>query len=755
MDYYTKFGGISKMPGTLRFSDTAGSTWMSLHYFEYFNLASVNTREILGLNGSVLYRIESDQTLTSLKTGLTSEPLLGVSEDYKLFLCSENNSPIKYDGDSVTAWGVKAPGQTESVLEAFSTATGWTTNGTNSLGSTTAGWEGNGLAINKTDTAVLTATATKSSLTIDASSAGAGLGYFLLFIPAGGVSKLATSGTAVSLLVGTSGTTNTNTYTFSIGELVEGWNLLSFTWASADSVGGAGATLSNITDMIITLTFSGTSATKSGFVVDHLYVTDNPYPTGAASAGSGITTGSVLTYRVTFVSKYGQESNAGTASGSVTVSGSNLRVSLTSIPVSSDTQVVARRIYRDLNSDATYRYVTQIDDNVTTTYTDSTGTSSLSKQTPPRAGASVDNSPPNEMTTCALWSGFIFGVDASNRFRLVFSDFATPESFPVNNFNDLDEDITALVPTLDTLLVFTTDSIYQVSGGTTGARSLTFIKVNTTKGCSGVKAVVPWNNFVIAWHDKGPYVTSNGVDSWDLGVAIQDQIDALNPALFSTIHAVENVARQQVLFFVPSSSGDYDTIFCLTIGIGSKGTVAEDGTGIDPQDPRNGFWSKIVLPASNNPRSSCSAESALDTPITLFGCDDGVVYKMNQENEDFAVGSLSSAINSQVETTYVLMGNQIDSRGTPRYLLVNGEGDAASTWTYTVTTAKQIDSEQETVATGTFVLAAGNTSKKISLPSGNYGAAVKVKLANAVAGETATIRLLALQFIPRTSRGVR
>jgi len=95
----------------------------------------------------------------------------------------------------------------------------------------------------------------------------------------------------------------------------------------------------------------------------------------AAGTGSGSLSAGAYTYKITFVTGWG-ETGASAASNSVTA-GANTSMSLTGIPVFSNNNVIARKIYRVSAGGTTYGLVTTIADNVTTIYTDTLADASL------------------------------------------------------------------------------------------------------------------------------------------------------------------------------------------------------------------------------------------------------------------------------------------------------------------------------------------------------------------------------------------
>lgn len=99
-------------------------------------------------------------------------------------------------------------------------------------------------------------------------------------------------------------------------------------------------------------------------------------PPGAATLAAGAAgalTGA-YTYKVTFVTAQG-ETQGGTASNQVTLTAQ--KGSLTAIPTSADSAVIARGIYRTQAGGSTYTLVQYINDNTTTTFTDNATDASI------------------------------------------------------------------------------------------------------------------------------------------------------------------------------------------------------------------------------------------------------------------------------------------------------------------------------------------------------------------------------------------
>lgn len=580
VDYYDVAGGVGKVPGTARRSATAGSGWQSLHHHSGY-LSGVLTRSQYGLAGTTLTKINTDQTLASLKTGLTAEPLYSVSSQDRLHLASANNTPVKIAlDDAVSNWGVASP---------------------------------------------------------------------------------------TSACVATQG---------SAGNVDKG----------------------------------------------------------------------VHRYVITYVSTYGKESNRSDPSVGVTTNPST--VVLTSIPVSPETQVTARKIYRDLDGDAQYRFVATISDNTTTTYTDNASQADISTLTAPEPGGPIDNSPPENMAFVAPFEAYIFGVLASDRNTIVWSEANEPEYWPTVNSRTFHTQITALSPILGGLLIFGTDWMVAVTGGEGGSRSIVFNEVNPELGCVNARSVQRVKQAIMLVYEDGPYLTTNGQDSWYLGSQIRDQIDAARANIPSSF-LIHDRTRFRVLWFLGS------TVFAYNYGNIGTGQVSPEGQGVDSLDLRVGKWSKISFPAAQVTNCTAIVETTADDPEVWLGADNGIVYVFDSNQKNWAVGSSSEAISSILETTYEKLLQDSDREAMLRYLTIKGSGEAASTWTATLYVARDAGGSFERSISRSVVIGPGITSHKYAVPRGYQGAYCKLKLENAVLGERGVVESARVHFVPRPARGER
>jgi len=99
----------------------------------------------------------------------------------------------------------------------------------------------------------------------------------------------------------------------------------------------------------------------------------------AISSGSGLTADSDYIYYLTYYSSSLGRESLPFLIGTVTPTGSNCQVALSSLAESTDSDIDYKRIYRTKAGGSVYYYITEIA-NATTTYTDSTADSSLSTQ---------------------------------------------------------------------------------------------------------------------------------------------------------------------------------------------------------------------------------------------------------------------------------------------------------------------------------------------------------------------------------------
>lgn len=190
-------------------------------------------------------------------------------------------------------------------------------------------------------------------------------------------------------------------------------------------------------------------------------------PTSApsvAAGGAGNPNGTYQ-YKVTFLNAAtGVESNGSPASDEVIVV--NKEIDLTNIPVSSDSQVTRRKIYRLGGTLTDYFLVTTIDDNSTTIYTDDIGDTDLTDL------LVETHDPPPTADKLAEFEGSLF-LTGNPTFpnRVYKSTKYQPEYWPASSFIEVGSEsdpVQTVVAFTSGIYALTKTKIYQVfrPGGT-------------------------------------------------------------------------------------------------------------------------------------------------------------------------------------------------------------------------------------------------------------------------------------------------
>jgi hypothetical protein len=130
-------------------------------------------------------------------------------------------------------------------------------------------------------------------------------------------------------------------------------------------------------------------------------------PTIVAGSASGSLGAGLYSYKVTFVTAFG-ETDPSVASSSITTSSGS--INLSAIPVSADTNVTSRKIYRTASGGASWLLRATIADNTTTTYADTLADASLGTAAP-LAGFNSAMSREIERGYCSRSSPSVFAVE--------------------------------------------------------------------------------------------------------------------------------------------------------------------------------------------------------------------------------------------------------------------------------------------------------------------------------------------------------
>jgi len=744
VDAFDQFQTLGVVPGSTVVSDDHGAPVASLHYFEYFALDGTPQKAILSLADGELNLVDpSTGALTELTDDLIDEHLASVQTLDKIFLTSAGQlhlptGGIKYDGHRVTPWGIIAPGQEETVLQSFNDHS-VLTGSTDATLATVAGISidgGGSTRVNKTGTSTTLAYVQYGSggspLNLNLSAVGLGQGYVWLYLPPGALQKLAASGAAVEIIAGDGSLTNADHYSFQVGELLPGWNLLTWVWGTPDSDDGTGANISDIDAIRYQYNVTGAAVTLSGVLWDKFYSTDEGRPTvalGAAGNPSG-----TYTYRITYLTEYGLESNAGPASEEI-VATSDI-VALSDIPTSSDDQVIARRIYRDIDGDGLYRFVAQLDDNVTTTYNDDIADAGLALVFPPFAGSStIDHSPPGRLYDAILHENRVVGVDPINRFVLKLSDIGDPEAFRLVDEIALEEEIQSLANHAFGTVIYGTDKTFLMTGD--GVSSpIRVDPVNAQLGANGRRTTASVRGFNFTVREGEVFLVGQPADPWCINLPVLDSWEAMTKEELQNMIVIHDRSRFRVVFFESDSEDAWVWQY------GAMGIHQVSGSeSVDPQDLRNGAWFQMRLPDDFQVTCATIVERADDTPELWAGAADGFLYLLQDPGtSEWDVGG-GETVEPSITCAPVPLGSDLGGRGTPRFIELHG-----TPTTVDLEVIVRAAADGEDLATVSWTATFAERNPIVPVPRmATVGSWAQVK----VSGFTGAIRRLRLYYIPR------
>lgn len=186
-------------------------------------------------------------------------------------------------------------------------------------------------------------------------------------------------------------------------------------------------------------------------------------PTAATGAAGALT--GAYQYAVSYYNSTSQHESTRSPISN-TVNPSSQRVGLSSIPVSADTQVDKKRLYRTTAGGGIFLFLTEIN-NADTTYTDNAADSTLGSREAPE-----DNDPPPSFVGIEEWDGRIWGFELnSTTVKFSNDEFLTPagsglphESFSPDNVIDFKATVYAIkkAPTFNELWVHTSLGVIAV-----------------------------------------------------------------------------------------------------------------------------------------------------------------------------------------------------------------------------------------------------------------------------------------------------
>lgn len=789
-DLFRIYGAVSKTYGSTRVLSsvyTEGAVAKKFSWVGFWKNTALNgqtDRQVLTAGGTKLHRVETAGTLTAL-TGagfkITEDWLEGLPHMAQkagdlMFITNQNpdligngNTLVKYDGLEVSRWGLQGPGGEPNVTHRITTVgatppTGpnntWIpTNGTAVADSTTTK-DGYAISMTKTSTGSTNAyIESVLSAPLNANSNHYGSISVYVFIPLGELTKLASANALDIYMSGTtqvsSGITipdfSTNYYRWQvpIGELFEGWNLV--------TLGTSTTSTAEAYDSRLTVAGSVTLSALSAIRLGINAVTAATLPAGIrwsflrsftrgnltsaeGASGSVYSSGDIFSYKITFVNKQGFESNAGPQSADLTLSAGRADIALTDIPVSNDTQVIARKIYRTVAGGSLWIFVDRVDDNTTTTYSDVIADTSLGNTSPPEAGdVSLDHALPPQMGIIKFWRHTMFGAgDPSNPQSVFFSDVDEPEGWPQLNIATLDAKITAIYETYSALIVETELGKWQVTGENPDFR---FDKIINNIGCVGRRAA--GETRIVGWA-----VDRDGMRLYD----------ANNPVKISEPirNKFEDFTKTYLEYMHTLHSKNDNAIFMCVPGATQYSFNSDNYVFQYPVDEvGQGWWWKLNLPSTVNILDMTEMEDSNGESHIYFGSTDGMIYELfDRDSKSWATATSSEAISTQISTKWLRLGqlgegsDQATGRVSPRLIEVIVSGDPC-TWTILIETATGPD-QTTTTSSVTVPVVFGDANEKLmrypvkgTLQPGEY---VRITATQATADVASQLLALRLYF---------
>lgn len=781
-DHFTQYGAISKPPGSKRvlssiYKESGAAKKMSaIMFYKAPDLDGQILRHPLVAGGTKLHRIETDGSLTALTgtgkpiTETRTEGLVHASELFDDFLLIQNqdpdlvgngDTPVKYDGNDIHRWGIIPPGSEESVKESFDDASSFTASGVTASDESTTTQDGAATKVDKDSTSQVNGDLTKTLSAFTINAAIPDRAQVHIYIPRGELKNFSEGTTpAVQVFVGDDLSTDFYQFDFDKGDIFEGWNALPLNFYNllnnqTDSaqdqddpnVSITGSPGTSPTKVRFRINSSSATTTISGVIWDRFLTFDVGALTateGGAASDNIFKNGAIYKYKVTYISKYGHESNAGPESPAIELTAARDQIDLTAIPTSSDEQVVARKIYRTANGGEIFLFVDTIDNNTDTTFTDNfadlAGSAQsgrvLGQTSPPLEGdVSDDNSPPPKAGIIKKWKRTVFlaGLPESPDV-VVYSEDDESESFPTLNRVRLDAKITAIYETYSGLVIDTELGKWQVVGDNPDFQ---FDKVIQNIGCVGRRAAgeARISGWAIDREGMRIYDLNNPIK---ISEVIRDKFeDDFNKANIELLQSTHSKSRNAILMLVADSNKKYT------------------GNNFVYQYPMDqlagGFWWELQLPDDINPLDIEEIEDTNGTFKLYMGGDDGMVYELfssGEKNWTLSDGS-TEAITFDITTTQIRLGNEenetaYSGRAKPSALELRFSGDA-STWTATVST---FNGPSQTTASDsvdvTFDFAAGETVLRLPVKQIRPGEYINIRLKNTekdVAGTIIGMRL--------------
>jgi hypothetical protein len=787
-DLFRVYGAVCKPYGSSRvlnavknndFGGPAKISWIG--FWKVAGLNGQTDRQVLCAAGTALYTVVSGvlTALTGAGKTITEAWIEGLYHQHAIYrdlmfitnqdpdLIGHGNTLVKYDGNEITRWGLQGPANEPNVDVDIRTvgatppvgpdSTWIPTNGTAVADATTTR---DGYAISLTKTSVATTSCyIEQWLPTGVIPNNFHTNCFSVnvFIPLGELIKLSVSAALLIKMVNTSqvssGITIPDfastllTWAIPIGELFEGWNTINLGTSDVSTdinfdkrvvVGGTDSVYKGVRLGFNSLT---NATLPAGIRFSQLRsFTRGNLTSAEGAAGAVFSSGAVYSYKVTFVTKQGFESNAGPQSADLTLTAGRAAITLTAIPVSNDPQVIARKLYRTVGDGSLWIYLDRIENNTTTTYSDVIADTSLGESTPPDAGdVSIDHSPPPTMGIIKLWRRTMFGAgDPSNPNSVYYSDVDEAEAWPTLNITTLDARVTAIYEAYSALIIETELGKWQVTGDNPDFR---FDKIITRIGCVGRRAA--GETLIEGWAiDRDGMRLYDANNPVKISEPIRDKFEDFTKTYIELSHSMHSKFNNAILM-------------CMA-GATQYSFNADNYVYQFPVDEvGQGWWWQLKLPASVNILDLEEVEDSDGEFHIYFGADDGMIYELfDRDSKNWATATSSEPITTTITTKWLRLGQlgeQSDfatGRVSPRMIEMITDGDPC-TWTITIETATGPNQTTAT-STTTIPMVFGDANERMmrypvknTLQPGEY---IRISATQATADVASQIIALRLYF---------
>ncbi len=206
----------------------------------------------------------------------------------------------------------------------------------------------------------------------------------------------------------------------------------------------------------------------------------------ASTGGAGVLTGDYR-YKVAAVNSAAVESDVGPATATWTAA--SQAATLTGLPIfAASFGVNARHIYRTASGGLVFKFLTAINDNTTTTFSDNIPDVSLGSNAPTDAGV-----PPN-YTAIKYHQNRLFFLDPANPNYLWFTDLGNPYTVSSTNFIKLGDNTSDLAKALgiwqNNIVVFCERSIFLIYMPSADESGWQTVRTQSPYGSSSAKTIL-------------------------------------------------------------------------------------------------------------------------------------------------------------------------------------------------------------------------------------------------------------------------